>query len=572
MWTVLFSSLIQVAILGGIALLIVRVASGRSRTSSEGIGVLIRRIFVYALMLTMLALAGIGVAGLIDAAWPTSNALTESASRTAISIAFVVVALPVFLGLAYSTRRRLSNDSDEQNSAGWAFYLTVALVGSLLASMALFASVLADLARNDTMNRAALIQAVTWTSIWAGHWRVSRRWVPKRSAQTHILLGAAIGLVWAAAGASALLTAALSTIYDTLFLTSIVDRGASELLRPLTVLVVGAPVWWWYWIRHARQGQRTPWWLAYVLLLGVLGGAVASISGLGTILFGVLEWILDTPQAGAGAHFAFLPGATTGVVVGCAAWLYHTAVLGSREERRRSEVGRVHDYLLAGAGFAVATSGAATLLATAIKSFSGATVVTSSNGTALAAAITLITVGSPLWLHYWMVTQRFATEDDSREVHSITRRAYILIILGVAGVIAVVSAIVLVFVVFEDILDGTLATATIDAVAVPFALLATAGLAAWYHFAVFREDRGVFDATSIQPVLREVTIVGSIGDGLADSIREATGAVVRSMRRTGDPTVVGSTEDLVEFLKQAEHERVAITPIDGDFHITPIDK
>lgn len=553
MTVVLFSilaSLIQLAIMVGIVVLIVRLVSGRSKTSSEGVGVLIRRFFVYTIMLFMLVLVGIGVAGLIRAAWPGFDELTDSSSQTAISIAFVVVGLPVYSGLALFTKRRLGEDPREQRSAGWAFYLTVALIGSLLASMSLIDAVLSNLASDGDIDRTLLIHAVTWTAIWAGHWGVSRRWKPERNIQAHLLLGSAVGLIWAFAGAFATIAALLSTVYDRLFLVSIVDGGITELLTPLTVVVVGVPAWWWYWFRHARQGSRTPWWLAYVLLLGVLGSAVTVIAGAGIMLFGLLDWIIGDPASSAAAHFTFLPGAITGMVVGGGMWAYHAEVLGSRDKRERNEVGRVYDHLLSGAGLVVAASGITTLIAATIKAVSGVTIVSVDSGSTLAAAITLIIIGAPLWWHYWSAIQRARTTDPVGELRSITRRIYIVVLFGVAAIVSVISLIILVFIVFEDILEGNFGSGTLDSAGVSVALLLTAGALAWYHLTVFREDR-----TDFVPESDDAPGVPVAPDAPA----------VRAVRR-------GSLEETLETLAEAGQERTLVSWYEDGFEVEPLDE
>ncbi len=545
----ILGSLIPLAIMVGIVVLIIRFVSGRDKASSEGVGILLRRFFVYSIMLVMLVLVGIGVAGLIQAAWPGFDQLSDSSSQTAISIAFVVVGLPVFSGLALYTRSRLSEDPKEQRSMGWAFYVTVALIGSLLASMSLIGAVLSDLASDGDIDRTLLIHAVTWTAIWAGHWWVSQKWKPERNTQFHVLLGSAIGLIWAFAGTFATIAAVLSTVYDDLFLVSIVDGGISDLLVPMTVVLVGGPAWWWHWFRHARHGPRTAWWLAHVLLLGVLGGAVTVIVGTGVMLFGVLDWILGEPDTSAAAHFTFLPGAITGVVVGGATWAYHAAVLGSRDERDHSEVGRVYDYLLAGAGLVVAASGITMLIATAIKAVSVVTIVTSDGGSTLAAAITLIVVGAPLWWRYWSTIQGSKAADPVGELRSITRRVYIVVLFGVAGIVAVISLIVLVFLVFEDILDSNFGTGTLDGAAVSVALLLTAGALAWYHFTVFREDKADFVPKADDlPVEPDASTVGA----------------VRTVRR-------GALEQMLEAFAESGHDRTSVMWSKDGFEVEPLD-
>ncbi|MDK1016684.1 MAG: DUF5671 domain-containing protein [Actinomycetota bacterium] len=521
----ILSFLIQLGVLVGIVVLIVRFVSGKNKNTTENVGVLIRRLFVYSIMLVMLILVGIGVAGLIEAAWPGTDELTRSSSQTAVSIAFVLVALPVFVGLSLYTRRLLRDDPREQRSFGWAFYLTVALIGSLLTSMALIGAYLSGFVDQGRPDRTLLIPAVVWSGIWVGHWWVAKRRSPIRNTQIHLLLGSVVGLIWTFTGAFATIGAVLSTVYDGLFLVAVIDDGIKELLRPITVLVVGAPVWWWYWFRHARDTARTPWWLAHVLLLGVLGGVVAMISGAGVMLFGVLEWLLAGMAPSAAGHFTFLPGAVTGLLVGGAAWVYHANVLGGRVERRRTEVDRVYDYLLSGTGLVVAASGITTLIATVIKAVSGVSVASSNVDTTLAAAITMIMIGAPMWWRYWTTIQRSRIESPSVELQSIARRVYIVALFGVAAVVTVVSLIVIVFIVFEDILEGKFGSGTTGSAAVAVGLLLTAGALAWYHLAVFREDRIDVGSVDYGPVAPETATAPDVPRG---SLEEALAKLAES--------------------------------------------
>jgi len=541
----ILGTLIQFAVIGGVIYLIVRLVSKRDRSTSESVGVVLRRFFVYTIMLTMLMLSGIGVSGLIDAAWPESNELAASSSQIAISISFVIVALPVYVGLGVYTRRQLRTDPNEQRSMGWAFYLTAALIGSLFATMALSGTLLSDLVGGDDINRSTAIHIVVWASIWGGHWLVAQRRQPERIPQVHLLLGSAIALAWTFTGAFSTLNALLRSVYDGLSTTTIVSNGGADILRPATVLLVGLPVWWWYWFRNTRTSDRTPWWLAYVLLLGVLGGAVSVITGAGVAAFGVLDWFLGDPGTGAAVHFRVIPGSATGILVGGSFWLYHTRVLGDRDETSRSEVGRVYDHLLSGAGLVVAASGVSTLISTTLIALSGAEIASRGAGSALAAAIALILIGAPLWWRYWNVIQKASAADPEEELQSITRRIYIVVIFGAAAVTAVISLITIVFMVFEDLLEGTLGFATLGSAAIPAALLVTAGVLGWYHLAVFREDRAAATPFAAKTPSADERIASSV--------------VPR-----------GSLEETLRALAESGHPETTVLWSEGGYEVEPI--
>ena len=497
----LFGTLVPLGIMGGIVFLIVKAVAGHKKTPTESAGVHIRRFFVYLIMLAMLVLVGLGIAGLIEAVLPTSGLITDNSAAAARSISFVVVGLPIYVGLAFYTARRLASDPNEQRSAGWAFYLIIALIGSLIASMSLIGALLSDIAGGDGPGRGVRIHAFVWSTVWAAHWIVAQRYAPPRGAQIHLLLGSAIALIWAFTGAIATVTALLSTIYDEMFLSSITGASIEDLLRPATVLAMGATVWWWYWLLHTRHSERTPLWHAYALLLGVMGGVLSAITGAGIALYSVLQWFLGDVSDSAGTHFDLLPGAFAALFVGAAVWAYHAHVVGDRKERTRGEIDRVYDYLVSGAGLVVAASGIATLIATALMAMSGRNTTATDSGDTVAVALTLLVIGVPLWWRYWSTIQKYRRADAVGELGSVTRRIYIVALFGVAAVVAVVSLIVIVFILMEDILDGTVGAETLDASAVAIALLLTAGALSWYHFAVFREDRSDVEPDADDPLV-----------------------------------------------------------------------
>jgi hypothetical protein len=567
----ILASLIQLGVLVGIVVLIVKAASGRGKASTESVGTLIRRFFVYTIMLVMLTVVGIGIAGLIEAALPTAGEITNSSAAAARSIAFVIVGLPVFAGLAFYTSRKLKTDRNERVSIGWAFYITVALIGSLLATMSLVGALLAELVNADGYDRTLGINAIVWSSVWIAHWWVAQKYEPRAHGQIQLLLGSATGLIWSFVGAIATMMAMLAAIYDSILLDTIAGGGVEDLLRPATILLVGVPVWWWYWIRHTRDSQRTPLWLAYTLLIGVMGGAITAIVGTGIIVFSLLDWLLGDVSASAAAHFDALPGAVAVLLVGGGAWAYHARILGEREERPRGEVDRVYDYLLSAAGLVVAASGLATLISVALMGFSDARSTATESGDAIATAFTLLLIGLPLWRRYWATIQRCRESDPAGELHSVTRRIYLVGLFGVAAVVAVVSLIVIVFIVVEDALEGTLGANTLNDTAIAIALLVTAGALAWYHLAVFREDRDVSpDAPSY--AVEDVLLISATDTPLAQQIKDRIGANVRSVTVVPGGATAETLEQALETLESETRRHIlVIHDGEGGYDVMAID-
>ncbi|MEA2010194.1 MAG: DUF5671 domain-containing protein, partial [Actinomycetota bacterium] len=484
------------------------------------------------------------------------------------SIAFVVVGLPVYGGLALYTRRLLKTTPTESRSLGWLGYLTVALIGSLVFVMSFTIAFLGELLSDGDFDTMSFISTIVWGGVWFAHWWVAGRTARQESMQFHLLAGSAAGLITLAIGAGAAIAAALGEVYDAALSLNVVDSGIEAIARGLVIFIVGALVWLFYWVGHARNTARSLMWLTYVLLIGVLGGVITAVVGAGTLLYGVLNWFIgDVGSITASVHFGFVPGALAALIVGTGSWGYHRFVLGSRTGEDRTEVERVYDYLLSGAGLLVAAGGLATLMTIGLDAL-GSKPIADSGGSISAVAITLLVVGVPLWWRHWSSIRRYRAIQPQEEVSSVTRRVYLFVLFGATGLTAVVSLIILVFIVVEDLLEGDLSSATINSIAVPVSLIITAGAVAWYHFAVFREDRAIAPHEEL-PALREIVVVGSTTD--IEAIKGETSAHVQAIQVLGEGTEVETLDDVLSALDAETHSRVVVIADDGQYRLLPLD-
>ena len=144
----------------------------------------------------------------------------------------------------------------------------------------------------------------------------------------------------------------------------------------LVTLAVGAPVWFVYWVRTAARDERTPLWLAYVLLVGVAGGLVTAIVAASTLLYQVLVWLVGDPGP--------RPPRSTSTTrplrqrrrsSGSCVWWYHRTVLRAGAGEARTEVRRVYEYLMAGTGLLAASAGLVIVLAALVEAATGSAFV-----------------------------------------------------------------------------------------------------------------------------------------------------------------------------------------------------
>jgi hypothetical protein len=564
----IIASLVQLAVFIGLIVFVVKLVTKKGSSSAEGSGISIRRFFQYSIMLVMLVVAAFGLIGIIDAVASTGSALTRDTAAIARSIAFLVVGLPVFGGLALYTRRLLKSTPAESRSLGWIGYLTFALIGSLIIVMSFTTAFIGELLTDGGFEAMSFISMLVWSGVWIAHWRIAGRTADESPMQFHLLVGSAAGLIALAIGAGVAIAAALGEVYDAVLSVTAVSSDVDVIARGVVLFVIGAVVWFFYWIGHARSTARSVLWLTYVLLVGVLGGVITFVVGSGTLLFGVVDWrIGDVGSTTASTHFAFIPGALAALIVGVGSWGYHRVALGSRTEENRTEVDRVYDYLLSGAGLLVAAGGLATLFTVGLDAL-GSDPIADSGGSVSAVAITLLIVGVPLWWRHWSAIRRFRAARPEEEVSSITRRVYLFVLFGATGLVAVISLIILVFIAVEDLLEGDLGGATINSIAVPVSLILTAGAVAWYHFAVFREDRAIAPHEEL-PALREVVVVGSGKDVAA--ISGGVSVRVQGLRVVDDPTEAETLEDVLAALDAETHGRIVVIAEDGRYRLMPLD-
>ena len=529
-----------------------------------------RRMFRYLVMLLTLVLSCVGLAGLVDAAATSGQQITTDTAAVALSIALVVVAAPAFIALAMFTRQQLRDDPTEVRSPGLALYLTLVLFGSLVTTVTLLITLVGDLLVGDGLDRTALVNAVIWGTVWAVHWWVAEHDGYEPNLRLEHLMGSFVGLVVLLTAGTVAAANVLVEVYDTVVDISPIGPTAEQIVRPLVACAVGAVVWLWYWLRTTVNDERTGLWNAYVLLAGVLSGVLLVVAGVGTAVFHVLEWIVADPSGTATEYFEVVPAALGVVAAGVATWVYHRHVLDGGTARDRTEVVRVYDYLLSGAGLVVAAGGLATLLTYTLWAIAGSEITGSDRGV-IAFALTLLAVGGPLWGIYWSRAQRERARHGADEAQSTTRRTYLFIVLGVSGLVALVNLIVLVYLIVQAILDGTGVAEVLDAVAVPISLLATAGALAWYHFTVVRHDRAEVPEV-VGPAVREVILVAADGEELANAIAKA-GMRVRRFHAAAPAAEAVSIDEVLSVLSGETHETVVVVERaeDGGFEVIPLD-
>lgn len=522
------SGLIPLLVLGGIVWVIVRAVRGRDReTVRSGDEGSVRRLFVYVMLFVALITSTIGLSGLLGRVFTAAD--VRSDAGLAATLALTIVGIPVFVTLARWVWIRLAADEHERAALGWTLYLNAALLVSLIVVVGSASTFLADLIHDRGYDGELLATVIVYGAVWAAHWYAWVAAAPTRGTHLHLLGGSAIGLGMVAGGGAGIMTLLGEAAFNV---------GADVAVSPIgrdvatsaVVAAVGVVVWWWHWFANALHLERTPSWLAYVLLYGVLGGVALAVGGAGRGLFLVLEWLFGDPSTtSAWIHFRQLSPAIAATLVGLAAWRYHAAIVGPREDRERTDVDRVYDAIVSGTALATIAASIAILVVALFRLAQPADVATGdAGGDVLLAAITLLVVGGPLWAFTWRRMQRHAASGPA-EAASGPRRIYLFSILGLSGAVAFGALIRLLIVLFETWLDERTGSLN-EPLQWPVALLVTTGAIASYHFVVARSERHL----RRREPRRDVLLVWH-GDGQAAAVAEATHTDVRVLHRSDVP-------------------------------------
>jgi hypothetical protein len=532
----------QLLFLGVIVWVIVRLVRGRRGDEQADQVVSMRRLFVYGLMFATLMLTAIGAVMVLQELIGSSEGGDEERSALAFGLALVIVAGPAYAVLLRYDRRRLGQRASERGSFGWVAYLNLTLLVSLIVTIVTTQHLLEGVVGVQEFEAASLVPVVVWGVVWAMHWF----WLKATyglPGDIHLAAGTVTGLITLVIGIGGLVYVAGDEIYSIVVEQVPADHEVPELGRWVIATLLGVLVWSWYWLARYRRADRTGLWHAYVVVIGALGGLVATVCSAATIGYWTLVWFVGQPSAPTSSeHFEYVPAAATAVlVVGVATWQYHRWVLQTGDEVERSEPLRTYDYVMAGAAL-VSTVVAVTLALVALIEAITTDPPGTDTGVAnqLILAATLSVIGAPLWWVFWSRISRHVVDDPVAELGSTVRRLYLIVLFGVGGIVILVSLISVLFIAIEDLLEGTFGGQTFRFTRVGLSLLVTVSGVAWYHLVVFRSDRAILAAVEPTPapqLPRHVVLIAPRGSTFADELATATGADVDSWYRMDDISI-----------------------------------
>ena len=451
----------------------------------------IRRFFQLILLFGLAIISSIGVSGLLGRLIRVGVVINNDRGNLAMESAFALIGVPLFVFIALWARKSLQKDADEAQTLSWNLYLTSISIISLIliidAQMNLYSGLFTD----QSFRGKDISQLIVWGALWAFHFRMHNRIGRLENSLGEHLIGSLIGLGFSFVGLLSIFTGILNQLFG-LNESLLFIRGESQLINGLITLAVGAPIWFIYWIRTAEKGIKESLWYAYVLLIGVGGGLLATLISVSLVLNSVLVWFFGEVSVDGREHFR---GSSQLIGTALAALIilwYHRQVLQSSQEAKRTDIRRIYEYVISAIGLLAASGGVTMILVSIIESMFNISQLTGpSSINSLLGAITLTIVGGPVWWLQWSSLQKEVKENPDEEQSSFIRRIYLLVLFGVVGVTTVVVLITATYLVFYDLFQNGFRSNTINRIRFPLAIFLTAAVVSTFHLSVYRAEKNI---------------------------------------------------------------------------------
>lgn len=533
----------------------------------------IRRLYFYLVAFISVEAVMWGLIGLLRSI--VDRTVSGGADALAQALALILVGVPIFLIHWLWAQRASAREEEEKEATLRAVFLYAILLATLIPvvqnllsfidralvqSTGLGAARAFSAFRNQTLadNLIAILMngivAAYFWSILRGEWgtfRDKENFSEVRRLYRYIWM--LYGLLMTVFGAQQVLRFLIYIPGDILG-----EMGREVVVNGTALLVIGTPVWGYSW-RVIQDSLADPSEMGSNLRLGILYllalGGVITVVTTASMTVNILVTRLLSADGSLRDFVHQLGGPiSVGVPLGMV-WAYyghwlnrHIEAIGDRV--RQAGMKRLYNYILAFIGLVVSFVGVGTLLSFIIDAATSRSFFMGDSNS-LAAAISSLIVGLPLWLMTWrpMQTEALAqgeTGDHARR--SVLRKTYLYLALFGSVIGGMATAVGLVYQLIRLMLTGDAGGNFVNDLLNTIQLLFLFSVTLIYHLNVLRADgASIADALAEKQSAFSALIVHS-GDGLADSVKAAlmkSGAKVQVTVTTPDKKPEGDFNALV---------------------------
>jgi hypothetical protein len=426
----------------------------------------------------------------------------------AAALAGLIVSAPVVYIL---WRRQAEERQANPQSVAWPIYLAVTDLIYLSWLMVFAVMILNTLIGDGEMPRITDVLVVG--SVFVFHEIVSRTDRPDGpTAELHRLVGSGLGLTAGAIGLGWVLWWLMQSVYDTFAPVA----GDIEAELGVSILIVGALVWWARWL--AKPWDSKPDFTRWIYLVLVLLISLTTFIGVATAIgIIILLFFFEQPTSPA-EHFEPLQGLVATAITAGLIWYHHRPRLG----QARNEAVRFYEYVMAALGLATGI-GAVVGLVTIV--FEDDPLI-DTNGTLAVSVIIVAAVG---WLVWWFFWSNARSAPRAEEAASLARKLYVIGMAVVLGLVAAGAIGGVLLFVFQTVL-GLDPEPRVLGTELSLALLA--GGATYHLFQENKADSALRKGVESRPYL--ITVIASHPGALASALpKEATLRVVHRGDQVG---------------------------------------
>ena len=531
----IFAALLLLAVVLVVVLVIQRSMSQKE----DPVGATGADIVAYLVLALSMGVAGFSLASLASTAFPGETFVFNPAEEVATSLSALVVSVPF---LIYFWRRQARRRATYPGSAGWTLYL--ALIELVFMSAFVISAVVFLNRVLDGDVTSAWTGVLVFGAIVVFHEHAVRITPPQSDAgELRRVLGSAIGLITATVGLVGVGAGVIGLGIERL---GGVPRDTG--FQPwLAMFIVGAPIWWYRWLRPWDTKPAAPkltWAVTTTTVsLSVCLGAAAGI------LVMILEYLFaeTTPS---GRHFEMIHLALALSLTGLGIWMIHRREL--RTAPRNAYL--LYAYTVAAFGLAVAMSMA---IALTISTFSE-TLIVGRSATDVITFASVLAVGAGTWL----VLERRGMGSEEPGIISWPRRLYTLGVGAFFGLIAAGALITAIFVLLRRVLADSQSGSLLE----PVTVLVYAGLSSFYLLRFYATERAETPSAAVVAPF-EVTVICAHPGMIAS--RFPPQARLRVFHHDDFAGVI--TDEMADEIVEAVDNRPSFVWVDGDgFRIAPM--
>lgn len=480
----------------------------------------IRRLYFYAVALISLEVVIWGLIGLLRSIF--SSGLVNTADVLAQALALVLVGVPIFLFHWLWTQRAAAKDEEERTASLRAIFFYAVLIGTLIPvvqNLLAFLNRVALGVSDLPASRALLGGSQTWQDnliaifingvVALYFWNILRNeWKSLPETENFADVRRLYRYLW-------LLYSLLMTVYGAQQILRYIfyvpspayllgEVGREMFVNGLSLLLVGTPLWVYTWRicqdALAVSAERESNLRLGVLYLLSLGGVITVLSAGGTLLDIILRRLLGETMTG----YEFLQQIGGPISLGvplAGVWAYYGGWLRRQiqfepDPAQRAGKRRLYYYILSALGLGATFIGVALVFSFVIDLLTFNAFWGDSLRSRLAAALSTLIVGLPLWLLTWRPMQAEALADGEAGEHarrSTIRRTYLYLALFVGVIGGMISAVALVYQLVNALLSGDPPDDFLPTLLNAAQLLALFAVLLVYHLNSMRRDSALTD-------------------------------------------------------------------------------